>query len=398
MHKLIVNFLFLLIVFFLTRQFPFGDLSIIMNISCLLILFMSIFIGYKDRLYSIAILYFSLLLLSSILLTDNSPELALRFYIIICLLIGSNFISVGEKTLLYGFSSLMLFQVTVVTCIWIYVTIYFPSGNGVSEFRGYFVRNGFGDVYTHGDFYKVQLKGNALIPFFYMLLFDINLKLKSSKIKSLLFFVGFGVVFCGNFMFLVSVFLFHAYHIVNYIKNKNKTILGYMLKIFGFLSISAIVPIAINIFIKVVEEKSELGASSSMGIRYDQAKVLIYNMGESLFSVFFGKGFGHTLSVVTSSRNYTGDVYYELQSLYFLNQLGFVSFFFLILLLFLLFINKVKCNNIRLIYFCYVIYALSNPYIFDTNHVIVIICLISLQKYKSMTGSIVKKSFILPNV
>ncbi|MGK4475902.1 hypothetical protein [Aeromonas molluscorum] len=120
------------------------------------------------------------------------------------------------------------------------------------------------------------------------------------------------------------------------------------------------------------------GDVSSIGTRFDQARVLINDMSGNIFSVLFGNGLGHTINIKTMARDYADNVYFELQFLYILNQIGFVGMVILVIFHLKLVFNFLKSKKITLIYICYVGYALINPYMFDSNHCVVLILLMSL--------------------
>ncbi len=88
---------------------------------------------------------------------------------------------------------------------------------------------------------------------------------------------------------------------------------------------------------------------------------------------------GCTLNKQSSTRDYRESTYFEMQPLYFLDQLGIILFIFFIFLNLYLTIINFKYNLILLIYFCYIIYSFTNPYILDTNHFVVIIILNTIQ-------------------
>ena len=67
--------------------------------------------------------------------------------------------------------------------------------------------------------------------------------------------------------------------------------------------------------IEVILRKNE-----SLGTRADQYNVLIGALTSDVSNFIFGNGLGGTLSVSTSFRDYTGDIYFELQGLYYIYQ------------------------------------------------------------------------------
>ncbi|EKP0306347.1 hypothetical protein JGK42_000104 [Aeromonas veronii] len=244
--------------------------------------------------------------------------------------------------------------------------------------RNFFLDSGFGDVYTYGDgFYKVQIKGNALLPVAFMLSFTqaINFKKYIYILMSITLFVA--IIFAGNFAFQLTVFAFIISNLLRpflrwkYIKFSFPVSIALL-----FLTMTFAVPYAKN----VIDSKSG-GADSSIGTRYDQFNVLIDDLTSTTSSTLFGQGLGNTIDISTFARDYSGYIYYELQSIYFLNQMGILFFvIFLILNVYLSF-KKIKSSQARWIYVLYIFYAASNPYMLDTNHVLTIVVLISFSRW-----------------
>jgi Kef-type K+ transport system membrane component KefB len=117
-----------------------------------------------------------------------------------------------------------------------------------------------------------------------------------------------------------------------------------------------------------------------MDVRYDQFDVLVNDFTKLNSDILFGTGLGHTLSVDSPVRDYTGNIYFEMQPIYVLNQLGFVVFSLYIFIHVILAKVFIREKELLLLYCCYVLYASSNPYIFDTSHFVVIVVLVSLRK------------------
>lgn len=122
-------------------------------------------------------------------------------------------------------------------------------------------------------------------------------------------------------------------------------------------------------------------SDESSAIRIEQATLLLKDLGESPVTLIMGKGMGNTLSVQTSFRDYTDNIYFELQILYILNQLGIIAFIIFSLYNIYLTITKIKYKELIFVYLFYIMYAITNPYIFDTNHIIVILTLCSISNY-----------------
>ena len=129
----------------------------------------------------------------------------------------------------------------------------------------------------------------------------------------------------------------------------------------------------------VLEEKKD----ESNAIRVEQATLLLEDLNETPVTLLMGKGLGNTVDVTTHFRSYVGATYYELQVLYILNQLGIIPFLIFILVN-ILFVFKYMPNmKIKIVYASYILYAITNPYIMDTNQVVVIIALLCAQYHLS---------------
>jgi hypothetical protein len=120
---------------------------------------------------------------------------------------------------------------------------------------------------------------------------------------------------------------------------------------------------------------------NSLGTISDQANVLLADLEKT--SVILGSVLGNTINITTAYRDYSNQIYYEIQAVYLFNQLGILNFAVFIFLHILFAINFISQKKLLLIYFFYVVYAVTNPYIFDTNHVIVIMILVTLNRLKN---------------
>ncbi|HIF9100376.1 TPA: hypothetical protein ACX6PR_001254 [Photobacterium damselae] len=351
-----------------------------MNISLILLFFLSgltISNNYKKE-YAILI-YICVLILYGFLslFLNNEPMLVIRFFIISILIILSYGVLLKSEKVVFSFLLLMLIQAVVVIGIEIYMVLNF-NGSDYSMVRHYFLDNGFGDVYTYnGYFYKVQLKGNALLPIGWMISFYLYFVSYNKKylILSLCFLIS--ILFAGNFAFYLVCILFFSLIIIQNIKHKKVFLLStFLLTSFFIYFIGWGWDLLLNIF------DSKFGSStSSMGTRFDQFDVLINNLNTNIFTLLFGNGYGNLIKVVTSARDYSGYIYYELQSIYFLNQMGIVLFSLFIVANIYLSFKYIKIRNVRFIYFLYIVYALSNPYILDTNQIVTIITLLNFDQY-----------------
>ena len=238
--------------------------------------------------------------------------------------------------------------------------------------RHFFLNNNWGDVYTYnGIIWKIQLKGNALLPFAFFISMVYYKGFKRSLIAGL-FFVA--TLLAGNFAYILGIILFLGLY---YIYSKRWTIQKIVLN--GFIGIILTIVLfnpTYNYFSNVVEQKS--GYSNST--RIDQTNVLVENMNKNLVTILFGQGLGNTVDVKTEWRDYSGAIYYELQAFYIMNQLGILFFTFFILINILLAYYMFKYKLLFIVYASYIFYALFNPYFLDTSHIVAIIILLSLRK------------------
>lgn len=348
-----------------------------MNIS--LILFF--IISYKHILQNIhknkilkqlAFITIGLLLLMIFyaLYLGNEPSLIIRFFIILVLIVLAYFVKANKKYVNI-FMFFIVLQAILVISFEAILVIFFDEKSYLS-IRHHFLNNDFGDIYTTtGTWWKVQLRGNALLPF----AFFISIILYRKKIR---IFLGglflLAIVCAGNFAFILGVLLFTVLY---YIYSKRWTVQKIVLNgLVGGLFISVISIPAYSYFVEIVEKK----AVSSNPIRLDQIKVLVDNMSESISTILFGQGLGNTVNAVTQWRDYSDNIYYELQTLYILNQVGIIFFVIFILVNILFAKYVIKYGLLMITYGVYIFYAFFNPYFLDTNHIVVIIILLSLRK------------------
>lgn len=369
--------LFILIVLFLTRQVPFNSYSFIMNIS--LILFFIFNYRYilininKDKI--LKQLFFltigiSLLMIFYSLYLENEPSLIIRFYLIIVLIFLAYFVKPDKK-----YINIFIFFIGIQALFLICFEIYLMANFSIDTYypiRHFFLNNNWGDVYTYnGIIWKIQLKGNALLPFAFFISMVYYKGFKKSLIAGL-FFVA--TLIAGNFAYILGIILFLGLY---YIYSKRWTIQKIVLN--GFIGIILTIVLfnpTYNYFSNVVEQKS----GDSNPTRIDQTNVLVENMNKNLVTILFGQGLGNTVDVKTELRDYSGVIYYELQAFYIMNQSGILFFTFFILINILLAYYMFKYKLLFIVYASYIFYALFNPYFLDTSHIVAIIILLSLRK------------------
>lgn len=365
-----------LLIFVLNRQVPFDNLSYLMNISLAIIFILNYdkiikkLIVKKDLLfvYGFILSYLVIGLIYSFILLNNFSN-AFRFFLILFFLSTSYLFTLPHK-IISIFINIYLLHAILIIVFSFYLFLFF-SEESYLPIRFFIQEKGWGDIYTYNNiFYRVQIKGNALLPFAYFLTFFHESKY--NKIKRSILLIG--TVVAGNFAFLLAILFFRLFIFFRTVK---KSILIKRLFIMVLILSIIIVPFY-NYYVEdIIGKKNE----SSLPTRVDQIDVLIDDVAENNFTLFFGKGLGNTVEKVTSYRDYRGNTYFELQTVYLFNQIGIVGLIFL--LIYNIYITyRTLSGWFIFTYCCYVFYALTNPYIFDTNHIVVILILNTLQSHE----------------
>lgn len=369
--------LFGVLVFFLTRQVPFNNYSFIMNLAIILFFILNfsyIRISIKNSKSTNLLIYYILITISMMILYSiflgNEVFLVLRFSLITILIIFAYFIKPNRI-----YISMFLFFICIQSIFLIGFETYLISNFTLENYtpiREFFNENSWGDVYTYdGRLWKIQLLGNGLIPFAFFISL-IYFKSWKKYVLSFLFFIA--TIVAGNFAFILGILFFLCLYLVYIVKWTISKIIIVFFSIFILFAIFG--PQSIEYLNDIVERKS----IESNPIRIEQANILINDLNKNPMNLIFGKGMGHTLDVRTQWRDYTGNIYFELQSLYFLNQMGFFIFFIFVILNILWSFYKIKYKILLITYISYIFYSFFNPYFLDTSHIIVIIILVSLRK------------------
>jgi len=303
------------------------------------------------------------------LLQDNSISLILRFYVILFLIVSAYYVE-PKKIYVDIFLFFILLQALFVIGIEFYL---FINRDAYLPLRFLIRSNDWGDVYKFSDqfLWRVQTRGNALLPF----AFFIGLVYLSGRKRLIMCSIYLiGILFAGNFAFILGLILFMILYILFSIRWTYHKIVCVMF-IMSFIGGITGKPV-----FQYLERTIEIKSSKSNPTRIDQTEVLINDLSYDTKSILLGRGLGNTISEKTYFRDYTGNIYYELQSLYILNQVGFLYFSLFMLLNILLAVYLMRHRLLLAIYLSYIFYAFFNPYLLDTSHVVVIIILISLKE------------------
>lgn len=359
------------LIFIITRQVPFVSYSILGNLALLGIVALNMRYDatgfYRTFL---PILCWCSFLVFYALLQGNEVTLVARFILIIFFLLTAYFIILPSRMVK------LLFALTLLQCIFLigleFILLLFFNLETYEPLRHYFINQGWGDVYTFtGHFYNIPVKGNALLPFVYMLSYFIPVFPQKRKSFFRCIYL-LAIVFAGNFAYLISLFVFHF--MLFFLQNESFRQLQLKILALSFLIILFFIPGLI--FVENVMSKKV----DSMGTRQDQVEVLLRDIGQENTTIWLGKGLGNTVSEKTNYRDYTGNIYFELQTFYFFNQLGIVNFISFILLNLFFAYTKIRDPRLLFVYLCYILYAFTNPYILDSNQVIVILTLVMANK------------------
>jgi hypothetical protein len=384
---------FFLCVTAITRQVPFYQLANIISPSLILIFVFSIPFLLKnfwdsDKLVKyiliLNVIVLTILLAYSILIQQNSVPLGIRFYSIFVLLYAAFFLP-PKRIYVSIFIALAVFHSILLIGFETYIVLY-----GDPEFAGYIrskvMEYGLGDVYTFNQyFYRIQIKGNPVLPIAFLVsLFAIQSKRLKISAASLLFV---GTIIAGNFAFILAiVFFFVMYGVILFFSNPLvarflKQLVSNRKRILVLTASVVLVCILAGLIIfPYLKELFLLKMQVSIPTRFDQAFHLIESLIESPQTILFGQGLGNVINVISDYRDYRTYYYYELQTIYILNQVGILYFLLFVFTKITLAIKFWNNKYIYLIYLSYLVYALTNPYLFDTTNIVVLIVLSSLAK------------------
>jgi hypothetical protein len=372
----ILNFIFIILLFFLTRQVPFSKYSIFMNISVLaLVLFYFIYnrsikLNLRKKFVILFLCTLFIHLCYSIFFTQSQYKNSLKFFLVIFFLV----IAYDLKKLPVKFINIFIFFLSAQAIV-LFITeifcLFFLDSTNIALLRDFVRSNEWGDIYSNGLFYHIQIKGNALLPFAYMVTF-LNHNGRQYVVRIILLL---GLIFAGNFAFLLSILIFHFIQYLISLKHRKNI---YIKIITGFILILLTLYPIYSFTVYKLNSKID----DSIYERLEQKKYLLEDLTRNPIVLLFGNGLGCTLNKQSSTRDYRESTYFEIQPLYFLDQLGIILFSLFIFLNIYLAILNFQDNLILLAYACYIIYSFTNPYILDTNHLIVIIILNTLQYFK----------------
>lgn len=367
--------MFFFVVFIMTRQVPLKSFSSLMNLA--LLCFFGFQVNYifqkTERTRLLFLLLFvgwGFFMLGYSSVAGNTIGNSFRFFIILTLIQAAFFVKPNPSYIhiIIGF---LVVQSLFLIGLHLVLNLFFNMSTYVF-LRLFFQAQGWGDLYTYnGMLYNIQILGNALLPFGVFLSLVYYSGVKRTFVTLVLFI---GMLVAGNFAFVLGVLAFISLVFLTTKTFGTRKFL--ILTLLGIVFAGIVAKPAYNYLDQTITKKSE----ESNPTRIDQSIVLWNDLSENPISLIFGKGLGNTLKEKTKWRDYTDNIYFELQSLYFLNQMGFLNFL-------IFFISNVLCvvlffreSLVKAIYVAYIIYAFFNPYFLDTSHIVVIVTLISLNQ------------------
>lgn len=377
--KNIITCLIIIIFVILSWQFLLSQFSILSNIFLLILFFLMYNNGRneqkKEMIISILIVSF---LAGYSLIMQNEVSLIVRFALIIMFVLFAYMVNVNcinSRMLLKG-----VFIISLVLCVSVvffeFLLLFYLGESEKQMIRNEALNTDMGDIYPSGFLYKIQLRGLPIIPFLYMYSYVSDLfPVKYKQFFRFIFLLT--IVFAGNFAYLLGLLVFHA---LLYFYGMRKRRLFYKRVVLAFFIIVSLGFPFISYVTEVYESKKEM----SNAIRVEQTNLLLEDLGSDVISLIMGRGLGNTIDVSTHFRDYTGNVYFELQLVYILNQLGVIPFFLLIMANVYFVCRYMTDNKIKIAYLGYVTYAVTNPYIMDTTQIIVIILLLVAQNKKNI--------------
>ena len=375
MSLFISSFFTVLAIFTISRQFPLNILGLegipkylvgLVFISSLPFILKNIFFNKKRDVTILTIFVTMLISIHSYysLFVVCNPYGTLRFYLILLFVLLAYHVHL-RKFVLDWFIFANIIQSLFLLLFELYL-VFVASQPEISQIRYYFLTNRIGDVYTYnGFFYRIQILGNPLIPFS----FFISVLLRKNKVIKLILFIG--IIISANLAFYIATSLFLLFYILAKVKN-NKQLIGNILKV-GFIILLCSFPVIF--YLEYILSKKKY----SLEVRADQLNVLINDMSTSWITAILGKGLGNLINISTPLRDYSAYGYYfELQTIYIFNQMGILALIYYAIIIYITY--RLYNRKLLFIYLFYIMYAVTNPYIFDTTHIIVILILNIIQR------------------
>ena len=317
-----------------------------------------IYYSLEGKLLKTGVAYLLYISISSIYSIINGQDISriLRFYLILfviplCFLLQ-------RKRFDLEYSIFMILSVAKSVYI-ISIAIKMVIEGTYTPFRQWAQINNYGDAYfVYGFLPRVQIYGNALLVFAFVIRFYKTKKIDICNITLLL-----GVCTAGNFSFLLGVVVFLAGYFLLSIDPKRIQPWKVM------VLIVLVILLSIFSYYAFLEMGRKTDTGNALKIR--QIKMLLDT------NLLFGKGIASEVEANVLLGRLANANYYEMQTFYIFYQIGAIGiglFYYITLSL-----CKKYGNNILGLYIIYLLYTFFNPYCFDTTQMISIVLLINIK-------------------
>jgi len=351
--------------FLLTRQIQIDALNGLGAPWALLVTVAFLRVERSWQLLIPMVLYASTSVLASLAAGHDAANV-LRFYVItigtlLAFCVRPSRISAGTALLP------LVFQALIVSAVSLYLG-YARDDDLAAGVRAYILSTEWGDIYSFdGIYYRVQLIGNALLPFLFLVALW---KYREGRFFRWVAYISFvGVIAAGNLTYSIVIAIGILIHARAWLRR-------HAIKWFALIAVACIGTVAFWGDIDEIVTRKFDGSDSSMGIRFDQVDAAVKVWGESPAILIVGSGLGAPYPD-GKERDYSQYQYIELQALYLLIQLGLVGMLIYVATMILATASFLNADG-RIIFWLYVLSGATNPTIFDTNQIVATIILVCL--------------------
>ena len=357
--------------------YKFPNINLLGFIPVLVISFFSIkkkWLISKKVYFSIAalILWLSLNAVYAFFSLHNNPFNIIKFYIIFVSLILMLLVKPNQdfpKALICIGVLQAIFVLAFEIYMWLNWNMY--NYKPIRDWIGFELK--IGDIYTrNGWFWNIQLAGNSIMP---ISLFCAAIqKFRFRKLKILtLFTLSAGSIFSGHLAFWLAICVFLLLLLFFQVSHGQKII------VCSFAIVASCLLVSQKNFHDMIHLKHE-----SSIVKYEQANLLIKTLCRpAVDNLLIGIGLGSSINEETENRDYHDKRWFELQFLYAAVQIGFPCFLLFLIIHLYLIKNLWKSSQI-IAYFSYILYGSSNPYAFDSSHVLILLAISGLNFKKEI--------------
>lgn len=223
------------------------------------------------------------------------------------------------------------------------------------SYRMWAKSTGAGDIYILNGIPRVQILGTSIFVTLFICEF-----MKERRLTFYGALMAVTALAAGNSAYVLGIFAFVVFYygpvLLKWIKKKHWKLIFVipisivMVTVFGFYSLRSM----------------KVKAEFSNAVRVEQIQVLTKT------NPIIGSGLGHNVSGGGVWRQYDGDTYFELQTLYIYNQIGIIGLGTFYLLTLIPYARQKKRKKL-MCYITYLIYTFFNPYCFDSTHIFAVL-------------------------